>query len=184
MRHAGQPDHDGTAHRRRAEVRQARLQDEADPDGHNHEPSLGEPRRVAQRLAPQSQQPVEGLLDVDPAADDQVPDEPDVDGLVEPQPPVNRLEGGRITAGQADMHTGRPGSDLHVGRAEVAAHLPQLVLDLVDRLARGDHRRTEERQQPAAVAVAVRATRARIGHGTSNLQRFVEIVLDACAAEG
>lgn len=74
--------------------------------------------------------------------------------------------------------------DLHLGRAEVATHLPQLVLDLVDRLARGDHRRTEERQQPAAAAVAVPTTCARIAHDSSNLQRFVEIVLDACTAEG
>ena len=121
-------------------------------------PAVGQPRGVARRLATQSQQPVEGLLDIDPVGDEQVPDEPDVGGLVEPQPPVDRLEGGRITAGQTDMHAGRPGGDLHVGRAEVAAHLPQLVLDLVDRLAGGDHRRTEERQQPAAVAVAVRTT--------------------------
>ena len=79
--------------------------------------------------------------------------------------------GGWLTAGQTDMHAGRPRGDLHTGRAEVATHLPQLVLDLVDRLARGDHRRTEERQQPAAAAVAVAlpTTGARIGHDTSHL---------------
>jgi hypothetical protein len=48
----------------------------------------------------------------------------------------------------------------------------------VDRLARADHRRTEERQQPAAVAVAVPTTCARIGHDTSNLQRAGERFLD------
>ena len=163
-RRPGQPDHDGATQRCRAEVRQARLQDEADPHGHRHEPALGQPRRVAQRLATQFPQPVEGLVDIDPAADEQVSDEPDVGGLVESQPPVDRLEGGRITAGQTDVHAGRPRGDLHVGHTEVATHLPQLVLDLVDRLARGDHRRTEERQQPAAAAVAVPTTGARIGH--------------------
>ena len=108
--------------------------------------------------------------------------EPDVDGLVEPQPPVNRLEGGRITAGQTDMHAGRARATCtSVGGGPPPATRPR---------PRGTGWPVPTIAAPRN-ASSLRRPRSRSalhahgsGHDTSNLQRFVEIDLDACAAEG